>query len=856
MKIIKNEPNKNKSSTNLKIVIFIISYSSIVFLAGAIFYRNGYFAKYQKYFFPFTKVFREKPFETIRNQLTKSTSLLIDINHENISKLKKIREKAVIQKELFPKDSKWVNAQISYGTEKYNAKIRLKGQLMDHWRDDGMWSYKIKLKEDKTLFGMDRFAIQHPRTRHFMNEWYYHKILDYVGLISLRYNFLPVVINGDNLPIYAIEENFSTRLLENNNKREGPIFRLQNRVSEEERYVNQVTFYQEQKYQNTKEGRYLLRRVERQIKSFLNGNIKASDVFDIDLMAKAYAIGDLFGNDHSILAYNIRYYLNPISGLIEPILYDQQEIKELSLKGLIGERNKHFEHSKIYPDNLISLLFKDNDFSEKYLQALDTFSNKNWLDEFFNKNQLEAKQILLLLQKSYLSYEFDHKQKLYSNQNYIRSKLRVRSPIEAYLVPYEKDDSIYLKIKNLHTLPLEIISLENFAGEKVTLDSKPTRLSNKLKICSTQKCYKEISNKEENFEYLKIPIKNKFIKSEDLNQLKIIGNVIGNKFSFSVPVYSNIEYNLGINNIDSLKKLNFLNIDDKKKIIIFKKGKISLNQSLSIPSGFRVRVLEGTTIDLIESASIKTKSPIDLIGSNELPIVIQTSDNTGEGLIVTNTKESTSTIKNVIFKGLKNISKYGLNTTGAITFYDSNVNIDSVKFLSIMAEDTLNIVNSNFSILNSEFYDSLSDAVDIDFSNGEMRQLKLVNIGNDALDFSGSNSRILNITIENSGDKGISVGENSELNVKDIKIKKSFIGLAIKDDSVMKGNEIKIKNSYVGVANYNKKSWFKGGNTELNDVNIKESQNKYFNEEGSFMLINNEEVIPNQKNLFNKLYSN
>ena len=72
----------------------------------------------------------------------------------------------------------------------------------------------------------------------------------------------------------------------------------------------------------------------------------------------------------------------------------------------------------------------------------------------------------------------------------------------------------------------------------------------------------------------------------------------------------------------------------------------------------------------------------------------------------------------------------------------------------------------------------------------------------------------------------------------------------------MKGNEIKIKNSYVGVANYNKKSWFKGGNTELNDVNIKESQNKYFNEEGSFMLINNEEVIPNQKNLFNKLYSN
>ena len=133
---------------------------------------------------------------------------------------------------------------------------------------------------------------------------------------------MPVVINGDNLPIYAIEENFSTRLLENNNKREGPIFRLQNRVSEEERYVNQVTFYQEQKYQNTKEGRYLLRRVERQIKSFLNGNIKASDVFDIDSLAKFVALIDLAGAGHALKWHNLRFYYNPIIAKLIPIGFD------------------------------------------------------------------------------------------------------------------------------------------------------------------------------------------------------------------------------------------------------------------------------------------------------------------------------------------------------------------------------------------------------------------------------------------------------------------------------------------------------------------------------------------------------
>ena len=176
MKIIKNESGKNKLHHIFKIVFFIFSYSIVLFLAGAISYRNGLFTKYQRYFFPITKVFRKNPIQTIRNQLTPITDLVIDINYKNILKIEKIREKAVIQKELFPKDSQWVNAKISYGNEKYNANIRLKGQLMDHWRDDGMWSYKIKLKEDKTLFGMDRFAIQHPRTRHFMNEWFYNKI--------------------------------------------------------------------------------------------------------------------------------------------------------------------------------------------------------------------------------------------------------------------------------------------------------------------------------------------------------------------------------------------------------------------------------------------------------------------------------------------------------------------------------------------------------------------------------------------------------------------------------------------------------------------------------------------------------
>lgn len=853
MKIIKNNQYKNRKNNIFKIAFFVTFYSIIIFIAGAISHRNGFFRNNKWYFFPPSWILRENPILTIRNQLIPAKGLVIDISYKNISRIKRDREKAVTQKQLYSKDTNWVNAKISYGPEKYKAKIRLKGQLKDHWNNDGLWSYKIQLKGDKTFLGMDRFAIQHPRTRFFMNEWYFHKILNYAGLISLRYNFLPVSINGEKFPIYAVEENFSTRLLENNNKREGPIFRIQHRFSPEEPNVNEVTFYQKGKYESTQEGRFLMRRVERQIGKFFQEETKAKDVFNIEMMAKLFAISDLFGDDHSILTNNLTLYMNPINGLIEPVPYDQQVIQKTSIRGLIGERNKHYEHSSLSSDLYISKLFKDKDFSREYLDALNNFSKKTWLDNFFKSTEKDAEKNIRMLQKSYLSYDFSNKEVLYDNQKYIRNKLRERNPIEAYLIPSKKKNFLVIQLKNLHTLPIEIKSIENSNGEEIGINFKPKLISNKLKICTSNNCYKEITNKEKNLEYLKILIDDKFLLPGDLNQLNLVGKIVGSEIFFKVPVYSEIEYDLGLNNLKELKKVKFLTVNEDDKSIIFKKGFISLSKSIIIPEELTVSVLEGTTIDLLEGSSIISKSTLELLGSKDSPIIIKTSDETGEGIIVSNAM-STSKIQNVIFKKLKNHSKYGLNTTGAITFYNSDVLMDGVIFETINAEDSLNIVNSNFNIINSKFYNSLSDAIDIDFSDGIIKNVELINIGNDALDFSGSNSQIFNIKIQKSGDKGISVGENSNLEIKNIEINKSYIGLAIKDDSIIKGSKIKVQNSYVGIANYNKKSWFGGGNAQLNKVLILNSENKYFNEEGSFMNINNFQIIPNHKNLFNKLY--
>ena len=48
------------------------------------------------------------------------------------------------------------------------------------------------------------------------------------GLISLRYFFVDIKINGDNKGIHAVEEHLNKELLENRGAREGIIFKFRN----------------------------------------------------------------------------------------------------------------------------------------------------------------------------------------------------------------------------------------------------------------------------------------------------------------------------------------------------------------------------------------------------------------------------------------------------------------------------------------------------------------------------------------------------------------------------------------------------------------------------------------------------
>jgi len=136
------------------------------------------------------------------------------------------------------------------------------------------------------------------------------------------------------------------------------------------------------------------------------------------------------------------------------------------------------------------------------------------------------------------------------------------------------------------------------------------------------------------------------------------------------------------------------------------------------------------------------------------------------------------------------------------------------------------VESKNFNLSSVTIRKSLSDALDIDFSDGLIADLKVLNAGlngdGDGVDFSGSLVRIDGLLVDGAGDKGVSVGEASVIDLSSAKISNVNIGLAGKDGSSVSVSD-SVVNSYRtgGVMVYNKKSEYGAANVVVRDTALR-----------------------------------
>jgi hypothetical protein len=782
----------------------------------------------------------------------------IDINHVNFMRLAYQREIALSRGILTSSDADLVPATIRHNGETVRVKLRLKGDSTDHLKGD-KWSFRIDVNGENTMFGMEQFSIHHPGTRNYLYEWLFHQALEYEGLVALRYDFIDVTLNGKDLGVYALEEHFDKRLIENNQSREGPIVRFDEDLlwADEFQYPERDGYYIANTYLPMDIDSYQTNKLLSEpssyaqhmraiylLEAFRRGDLQTSEVFNIQKLASFYAVADLMGAQHSINTGNMRFYYNPLTSRLEPIGFD----------GDSGKRIRALSTGLAYLVDpvYIETIFNDLVFFEEYVKVLERVSEPAYLDELLAEYEDELKRNSTLLIGEFADSVFSS-EVLYQNQRFIK---KVLNPVQGLQPHFREATDGYLELEmgNIQSIPVEVLgvsyqdTVQFRPDEESILPDRPVSYFDALSGKQFQ------SPGVVDYQTVRFKFPEGFVWSDEMTReltvrYKLLGTTQTREEAVIPWSYLGDDFveNDFFRQEYDLSDYEFLEVDDATQRILIRPGTWHLDRSLIIPHGYQVIAGEGTILDLSDSATILSYSPLQFVGSEDEPIVIQSTSSTGQGLVVMGADQD-SVLQHVIFSNLSSPSQSGWELTGAVTFYESPVAISHSQFVDSPSEDALNIVRSAFSIDWTIFSESSSDALDADFSKGWIKNSFFENIGNDAIDTSGSVIEIEDVVINRASDKGLSAGERSQITIDGLNIEDGQVAIASKDLSLVTAKNVSVLNGAIGLATYQKKSEFGPGTMEVVGLEMQNVDTPYLVEEHSRLVVDGTEIHTDQEN--------
>ena len=773
-----------------------------------------------------------------------------------------------------------IPAKVNFDNKNYKVDLRLKGDRPSHFSDINKTSYKVKIKNNNTIFGINKFSLMKPRMRNYIHEWIYHELMKEGGVIGLKYEFVKLKINGVNKGLYVLEEGFDKILVERNKNRNGPIFSLNEEWGMGTEADNKPLLFEvyNKKYWKSKENIKLTNSALSLLHNFFNNDLESNKIFDQDKWAWFLAAADINFYAHGLHAKSVKFYYNPLSSKFEPISFDGHRVVPNYNKKIIRwKKNGAYRNSapsfqvalkcksdkkinKYCVDLLVYKLFFDNNgelnnsFFNKYKENLKKITSDQFLDNFFKQRE---KKIFDITSKIYGDYFYVDHVSFWGPGLYYFNKKSL----------YERSKSLKFMTSSIPS-NIAINQVDNLINIIIWKEEDHERnifFTNNNLIIKNISCNSVLDKKKFVFEInQKIIQKNQTVIFTKRNDLKctsalFFDEIYKTEFTRDIEILNpNLKNEMGS---DFNNFIEYFYIEDK--LLILKNNKTIIDKNIKIPSGYVVTIKPEQKIILINNSIIISESAFNADGGDPLvnkPIEIRgETNNKGGGIFIKNVKNN-NIFKNITFKNLSgSIDNLFLNRFviyGAVNIYKSQIILQNFEFSEISSEDSINIISSNFLIENGIFINIAFDGIDIDNGYGNINNLLLKNISNDALDFSESSVNVSNVNFENITDKAISIGENSKVNIQNLNIFKSFLGIVSKDGSIVSAKNIKNKNVRIPFASYIKKKEFNSPILKLNNIINDNYQTLYYKDKYSKIIIDNIIQYKITKNIYNKIYNN
>jgi len=745
--------------------------------------------------------------------------MVLDVKYKEIAKIYEQREQAMRAGRLIQTDDSFVTGKIREDSENVRVKLRLKGDWLDHLQGR-KWSFRVHTRKGKEYFGMRKFSVQHPKTRGYQAEKLYFDLLRDYGVLAPRSMLVNLMLNGDDLGIMLVEEHFSKELLESQSRREGIIVRFDESLvwlSPDGNNLHFLGIYDD--YRNASVDTFESSKVAESplfsqhnrlatglLRAFANGELQASDVFDVETLGAYLAVTEVFGSFHAIRWHNQRFYVNPITLKLEPIGFDAH-LEKRAKEGI----------SAFKGEPIATAMLKDPLVMARYREVLSQLAADADSGELLDQLRESEQQFYDVLKTEYIYLQPYPAEEVSERARYFGSQdsgvmvdsapTEVLGPVSAELYPvpvhayrYMQGETEYLELSSAIQFEVQISGLipagvgedpPLLAVEGLPLNLPPRKLH---AVVDTIR--------------VALPA-----TSADV-ELLVTGTVGERSFREAVMPYHPVVRSPGIpvHDIQAIAAAHeFIDVNESTHEVLIKAGTWNIPELISFPVGYRLTIPRGTELRFGPDAGLIIRGTVSIAGTAEQPVrfraMNEEKDSSWLGLAVLEAGAA-SEWRHAEISGTRGMSWGPWLLMGGTNFYRSPVTIESSAIRHHRGEDGLNIISSEFLTRDLTIEDTLSDGFDCDFCSGEVLGGKFQHIGTagggDAIDVSLSNIIVKDVRFSDVSDKAISIGEQSTATATGLLIESSGTGAAAKDgsrlileDSTITGSKVSALMAYV-----------------------------------------------------------
>jgi len=829
-------------------------------------------------------------------------TLVFDIPHDAAVTLEGVRDRALAAGVIEQGPEHTVDATITFGGEAHAGTVRIKGDWTDHV-STRKWSLRVVL-ESGDYRGMRRFSIQNPVTRGFLWEWLIGRAAAYEGLLHPRSTFANVVINGDYNGIYFIEEHFAKEMLESQGRREGPIVKYDESTLWTARIQNHVHLlattptaldsaflideapavaFSEKKLARTEALARQLHSAVGKLLDMPNLILAASDrhtrlrrlkaledlqgrtvddLFDTRVMARMHALQSLFLGGHGVVWHNLRFYANPVTERLEPILFDTAAGHSGSVEPIPWQEG-----------TILAELGKSSEYYVGTFEHLGRMTSLEWIDGFlaaeredlerFDRalhgeglmpwnyraaavaNELHAQAIALrelCLPRAGVNFVAslheaagDSRAGSDSDGGAVEEVLAdivveawasTRTPmvLEGFRFGNGRVVTAQEALQPSGTLGPENVLRRGDHGVALPRDSRrlvfrfpaDKRLATLRDVESVKAAVLAQSAKDESVR-LEVaaffrPAAADELESRPLHLRRVLPQ--WTEHGAGRPAPPTLE--------EALATHAFLAYDVAEDELFIRPGAWDVEGDLVVPAGRALHARPKAVLRFAEGAILVTTGPLLFAGEPNGRITLQPREGAASwgGVMVLEAAER-SEWNYVTVRRTAGTERGGWTVTGAVSFYRSAVTIQNSAFEDNACEDALNVISADFLVVDTRFARFSSDAFDGDFVTGRVQGCLFEDGAGDALDFSGCRVDIEDCRFRRVADKAVSIGEGGYAEATGLVVESAGIALASKDGSHLIARDVRVESvTQYAVTAYVKKPVYGPAQIELSGLEV------------------------------------